>query len=90
MNALQSVFFEYGIYIISGAAILITIAVIALSNAEDCPHPAECFDCSNTSCRGCSLLFLEMRPEHNESIPIAAQPIFDLQFGSVNEKELYG
>ena len=86
MNELQSVFFVYGIPICAGIAILIAITVIAFSNAEDFPHPDECFDCNNISCRGCDLVFLETRSAQKESIPIAVQPIDSPDLNRLKEK----
>jgi hypothetical protein len=30
--------------------------VLALSSAENCTYPAECFDCNNSSCYNCTHL----------------------------------
>ena len=44
---------EYGLYLFIGIVWLISICVFAIYNAEDCPLPAECFDCKESSCLKC-------------------------------------
>lgn len=73
MNELLFFFVKNGILILLCIIILVTIAVLAISNAEECRQAAECFDCNKASCRGCELLSLEIKPEQKALSTIAAQ-----------------
>lgn len=44
---------EYGLYLFIGVILVAAIYIFAISNAEECPHPAQCFDCSEISCAKC-------------------------------------
>lgn len=57
MSALLSIIMENGVYILPCIVIFIAILVVAVSNAEKCLYPAECFDCDKPSCRECAHLF---------------------------------
>lgn len=74
MNELLLFFVENGILILLSIFLLFTVAVLAISNAEECPHAAECFDCKKVSCRGCAFCSLKIQPEQKALSSIAAQP----------------
>ena len=54
MSSILSTILEFALYILGGVALIVGIVFFALRNAEECPHPAECFNCSETSCQECS------------------------------------
>jgi hypothetical protein len=56
MSAILSIILQNGIYILPCIVICVGIVVLALSNAENCTYPAECFNCNNSSCYNCDHL----------------------------------
>lgn len=61
MSDLPILISEYGVYLFIGIVLLISIVVFAIWNAEDCPLPAECFDCKQSTCLNCDHTNLRLR-----------------------------
>ena len=61
MSDLSLMISQYGLYLAIGIVWLVSITVIAVINAEECSLPAECFDCSESTCRKCNLPNMELK-----------------------------
>ena len=82
MNEMLILIIEYGLYIALGIILLSAICCFAIRNAEDCPHPSQCFDCSETSCLKCCYQEQKERSNHYVWKPTSAQPMGALWFRS--------
>jgi hypothetical protein len=63
MSDLPILISEYGLYLFIGIVLLASIGVFAICNAEDCPLPAECFDCKQSTCLNCDHKNLRLRSD---------------------------
>jgi hypothetical protein len=79
MDEIIKGFYDYGIYIISSLVILSAILAIIVSSAKECPYPAECFDCSDTSCSECYHLSMYKKHKQAKPAPSALHPGYGLQ-----------
>ena len=82
MNELLSVFFNNGVYIISLLVIFTAIVGFVVTYAEKCKNPAECSNCSDTTCSGIAYRSFKMGYKQNEPELTELQPGHVLSFSS--------
>ena len=79
MDEIIKGFYDYGIYIILSLVILSAILALIVSSAKECSYPAECFDCSDTSCSECYHLSLYKKHKQTEPVSPTLHPDYCLQ-----------
>ncbi len=91
MSELVVIISEYYLYVLTGVISLIVIIYFVKQNSEEFPYPAECFNCNNPSCKGCTCLPPHKRLTHQKrSRPVVSQPVPCLQRVEVNVQEQGG